>query len=100
MHMARVLDDRGIDGRRLPNHIVKVRMETDKKWPLARSGDGLVAERPVLRPLVPIVEGMFALPVNEAHCERVIGALHGMICPFAFNMSEATIMARLSARGE
>jgi hypothetical protein len=35
-------------------------------------------------------------PATEAHCEQVIGSLRRMICPFALNMSEEAILARVT----
>jgi hypothetical protein len=68
--------------------------------PPATLWQNLAESRPVVRPIATIVRHLLAIPATEAHCERVINVLRRMLCPFGFRMSEATILARIAARGQ
>ena len=67
------------------------------RLPPARLWDELANARCMLGTIARLFKRVLALPASEAHCERVIGALRKMVCPFGFRMCEKTIRARIAA---
>ena len=67
------------------------------RLPPARLWDELANARCMLATIARLFKRVLALPASEAHCERVIGALRKMVCPFGFRMAEDTIRARMGA---